>query len=227
MKKRATLFAGISAACYILYFLLNLCIYKTIEFHSIPLTVFCIMMLLQRKNIVMFSTWFLFVVIASIGYIELIINGIRGYNVIVTIIPGLLGIAYLVLMTINLSFVCLPKLEGKTEKLATLWFVPIILYVSRWGIGIYPQIPYLFYNRLNLIKFIMNMLVVVHTIFQCLWLRQRIDKPNQKKKVIAPNSQIEPTLSQADKLLQYKELLDSGAISQEEFDAKKKQVLGL
>ena len=31
----------------------------------------------------------------------------------------------------------------------------------------------------------------------------------------------------ADDLLVYKELLDSGVISQEEFDAKKKQILGL
>ena len=227
MKKKVVLFASISAACYILYFLLDLCIYKNIAFHSIPLTVFCIMMLLQRKNIVMFSTWSIFVVLAFIGYIEDIIYGILGYNAITTIIPGLLGIAYLVLMTINLSFICLPKLEGKTEKLVKLWFVPIILYVSRWGIGIYPQIPYLFYSRNILTNFIMSLLVVIHTIFLCLWLRHRIDGPNQKKKVIELDSQTEHTLSKADKLLQYKELLDSGAISQEEFDAKKKQLLDL
>ena len=33
--------------------------------------------------------------------------------------------------------------------------------------------------------------------------------------------------SNADELKKYKELLDSGVISQEEFDAKKKQLLGL
>ncbi|MBQ7378808.1 MAG: SHOCT domain-containing protein [Clostridia bacterium] len=33
--------------------------------------------------------------------------------------------------------------------------------------------------------------------------------------------------SNADELKKYKELLDSGIISQEEFDAKKKQLLGL
>lgn len=36
-----------------------------------------------------------------------------------------------------------------------------------------------------------------------------------------------PTTSNADELKKYKELLDSGIISQEEFDAKKKQLLGL
>lgn len=34
-------------------------------------------------------------------------------------------------------------------------------------------------------------------------------------------------LSQADELLKFKQLLDSGVITQEEFDAKKKQLLGL
>lgn len=33
--------------------------------------------------------------------------------------------------------------------------------------------------------------------------------------------------SAVDKLIKYKELLDGGIISQEEFDAKKKQLLGL
>lgn len=35
------------------------------------------------------------------------------------------------------------------------------------------------------------------------------------------------TVSNADELLKYKELLDTGVITQEEFDAKKKQLLGL
>ena len=36
-----------------------------------------------------------------------------------------------------------------------------------------------------------------------------------------------PTPSPADEIRKYKELLDIGAITQEEFDAKKKQILGL
>ncbi len=45
----------------------------------------------------------------------------------------------------------------------------------------------------------------------------------QQEKVVS-NIQ---TLSNADELKKYKELLDSGAITQAEFDAKKKQLLGL
>ena len=43
----------------------------------------------------------------------------------------------------------------------------------------------------------------------------------------APNVKQEAPVSNADELKKYKELLDSGVITQEEFDAKKKQLLGL
>ena len=48
------------------------------------------------------------------------------------------------------------------------------------------------------------------------------------KKLNAKNPQASaPTISNADEIKKYKELLDSGIITQEEFDAKKKQLLGL
>lgn len=40
-------------------------------------------------------------------------------------------------------------------------------------------------------------------------------------------AEVKPSISQADELKKYKDLLDSGAITQEEFDTKKKQLLGL
>lgn len=43
----------------------------------------------------------------------------------------------------------------------------------------------------------------------------------------ALNQPSSSTVSEADELLKFKELLDSGVITQEEFDAKKKQILGL
>ena len=43
----------------------------------------------------------------------------------------------------------------------------------------------------------------------------------------APTINQESHQSNADELKKYKELLDSGIITQEEFDAKKKQLLGL
>ena len=51
-------------------------------------------------------------------------------------------------------------------------------------------------------------------------LINRQNKKKQEKPVLVSNSN-------ADELKKYKELLDSGIITQEEFDAKKKQLLGL
>ncbi len=52
-----------------------------------------------------------------------------------------------------------------------------------------------------------------------------INRQDEKEKV-APQT-IEIKSDEADQLKKYKDLLDSGVITQEEFDAKKKQLLGL
>lgn len=52
-----------------------------------------------------------------------------------------------------------------------------------------------------------------------------INRQEAKKAESAP--QIISSLSNADELKKYKELLDTGVITQEEFDAKKKQLLGM
>lgn len=49
----------------------------------------------------------------------------------------------------------------------------------------------------------------------------------QSKKKSEHINHIEAKLDEADKLKKFKELLDSGIITQEEFDAKKKELLGL
>lgn len=62
-----------------------------------------------------------------------------------------------------------------------------------------------------------------------------VDVANEINKLLISNqdnasknsSPIINQVSSADELKQYKELLDSGVITQEEFDAKKKQLLGL
>ncbi|MBQ4128559.1 MAG: SHOCT domain-containing protein [Ruminococcus sp.] len=49
----------------------------------------------------------------------------------------------------------------------------------------------------------------------------------QKEKAQSAGTTIVQNSDEADKLKKYKELLDTGVITQEEFDAKKKQLLGL
>ena len=56
-------------------------------------------------------------------------------------------------------------------------------------------------------------------------LNQLIIERHKKNNSVVANTV--PTSSNADELKKYKELLDTGIITQEEFDAKKKQLLGL
>ena len=53
------------------------------------------------------------------------------------------------------------------------------------------------------------------------------DRQTKETKASAPVTNITQAQSSADELKKFKELLDSGIITQEEFDAKKKQLLGL
>ena len=56
------------------------------------------------------------------------------------------------------------------------------------------------------------------------YVKKKVEE-NKKQKTVA--SVVQTTLSPADELKKYKDLLDNGIITQEEFDAKKKQLLGL
>lgn len=55
----------------------------------------------------------------------------------------------------------------------------------------------------------------------------RVFDEGLKKSADTATVQVKESLSSADELKKFKELLDSGIITQEEFDAKKKQLLGL
>lgn len=68
--------------------------------------------------------------------------------------------------------------------------------------------------------FVSNKDAVFKTITECLIQRQDRTYNHTTAKPVANNSK-------ANELKEYKELLDMGVISQEEFDAKKKQLLGL
>ena len=71
-------------------------------------------------------------------------------------------------------------------------------------------------------KFIKNRVAIHSAISKILVERQGKAKP-----VTTTTIKQEVPQSNADELKKYKELLDSGVISQEEFDAKKQQLLGL
>lgn len=114
-------------------------------------------------------------------------------------------------------------LRNKDHKL--IWFAPciclvpfftFIVYVNRaeyeWGNGFTNySVNWMFYVSVALQICAAALMVVGMTGKE---LTFAFSKPTQK-------------ISEADELSKYKELLDNGVISQEEFDAKKKQLLGL
>lgn len=118
-----------------------------------------------------------------------------------------------------------------------LWFIPGIIQVV--GCLFYCWWTYSYYNdgfHYDLRSTIAIILTPAGEIFyaiacvlSCLWIKTVSSE--DKKTVPDTLSNIinepEPTLGGADKLLQYKELLDLGIITQEEFDEKKNQVLGI
>ncbi len=59
------------------------------------------------------------------------------------------------------------------------------------------------------------------------YVRSRIREEKTSKNTVSSQPIIENHISTADELKKYKELLDGGVITQEEFDMKKKQLLGL
>ena len=93
--------------------------------------------------------------------------------------------------------------------------------ISAVGSGMFNKIVVATSSGKIKFSFIENSQSVREEILQLLMLRQ-----DEKKVESTP---IEPVtkISDADELKKYKELLDSGIITQEEFDIKKKQILGL
>lgn len=80
---------------------------------------------------------------------------------------------------------------------------------------------------LSFIEFLRNVIEIVGTIMMGLALN--IDDAQESSSKTAGSSGIHsrtPAESQMDRLAKLKDLLDNGVISQEEFDAKKKQILG-
>lgn len=116
-----------------------------------------------------------------------------------------------------------------------IWFVPAVVMlmgcVIDWINGGYFRFLFEAWKSM-----VFSIIEIVALLFTGMWLKEDA-KPVKAAPVneyatfdpqavyFAPASS--PTIGGADKLKMYKELLESGTITQEEFDAKKKQILGL
>lgn len=139
---------------------------------------------------------------------------------------GILALlSMLVLLIIFIFQVCAIKHIGAASSFACLQTTLFLIYSlgyteEPWDIGLsvdrYPA-AFLFFVILamliaiTVIVFVSDFKIKQHGI---------LDEPVKSTSIYLPNSN-------ADELVKYKDLLDKGVITQEEFEAKKKQLLGL
>ncbi|MCD7775119.1 MAG: SHOCT domain-containing protein [Clostridiales bacterium] len=183
-------------------------------------TAFAILLALQKKNnglVIVSGANVLF----AIYYII-----IRSLS-LVNILSFLCSAAILTIIL----FTCIPVMQEKGKIVSKLWFIPgalaAVTYLIQWiqgGSSVY---------------IIIDIIEVVAYLMLGLWL-VRSDEHYTGVQSVAVNECVtsEPqsinaretasfTVGDADRLKKCKELLDSGAITQEEFEAKKKEILGL
>lgn len=143
-------------------------------------------------------------------------------------------VAWLAVAVIGVTFLTdyAPQLS-KTAK--TIWFVPALCVIVGWVIYAIQTISTM--GWVNVVPSILNNIVLAISLF--LAMKYVVNPPHKPQIDVAAEADEEeneplddfiPSASDLDaveEMKKYKDLLDSGAISQEEFDAKKKQLLGL
>lgn len=153
------------------------------------------------------------------------------------LLHSLVGVTVVVILVLSL------KNNQITKKIFTKnnWFFGAVLLFVGTLISLWDQRGYLENNTsdawiLILMGLVFRVVKIVPFLFVGLWVKESITSsqtaPVNEYATFSPQKYSNPTESNdaiggADKLKMYKELLDSGTITQEEFDAKKKQILGL
>lgn len=116
-------------------------------------------------------------------------------------------------------------IRGKDHKL--IWFAPCITLVPFFVFTeCVKRAEYNWSNGGGFTSYSINWMFYVSLALQiCAAALMIIAMTGKELPFSLPKST--PKVSEADELAKYKELLDKGVITQEEFDAKKKQILGL
>lgn len=139
------------------------------------------------------------------------------YLGIILLLFGIVFGVFLCSMLQNSLVVSNIKISGKT-KFGVVVDLPIdklsAVRISKWTSSIWAT------TSSGITKFfLLANYEEIYKVLNDLVIERQTQKPSQ--------TQITMYQSNADELKKYKELLDSGIISQEEFEAKKKQLLGL
>ena len=189
---------------------------------------FAVLLFLRKRNIGF--------VIASGVYVFLtIINMIQDASFYTTL-DVLTSVCLFVLILLN----CVPPLTKKAKITKGLWFVPgVLMLINTLIYYIYNYLAIIYNLGETFVIIMIELIRVAAFILMGLWFKESYaateEKDDPKINTYAAldpytvDSNLAGTafVGGADKLKTYKELLDSGVITQEEFDAKKKQILGL
>ena len=118
------------------------------------------------------------------------------------------------------------RMQSGSRIAKNLWFLPAALMVVGTTIACFDLPP-----EYIVLYVVVDAAVITAFLFIGLWYRAEYSIPSNI--VVTPEEEPEekednnsPKIGDAGKLLMYKDLLDSGAITQEEFDQKKQQILG-
>ncbi len=116
-----------------------------------------------------------------------------------------------------------------------IWFIPalaqLVSYIIDWILWHYFRFHYFYWKTV-----LFALVEIAGLLFTGMWIKGDATSaqaaPTNEYATFDPHTMHSAPASTsaiggADKLKMYKELLDSGAITQEEFDAKKQQILGL
>lgn len=147
------------------------------------------------------------------------------WNVIVHITHGSFSIDVLFWVAADIAGVLLLILVlNKNQLIQYIWFLPAAFSLVEEAYG------YIFLDyRLTLRYALLAIFIVGSYLFVGLWLKadtyvapsRKIATPRQIAHSASPESDT------VDRLKELKELLDTGVLTKEEFDAKKKQILGV
>lgn len=137
-------------------------------------------------------------------------------------------IALLIIVAVIL-LICLISLFGKSEKKDSVAHVVLPIIALVFGFFLFsnfigePSFGYDFIlaSSSQIVSYVLLALITVFAFLK----RSQFAFPKNDTPVVVEKKSV--PVSTTDELKKYKELLDSGVITQEEFDAKKKQLMGL
>ena len=167
-------------------------------------------------------------IVLLIGFVVSALASLFGNNNILSIV------AWVAATVIGAAFLTnyVPQLT-KTAK--SIWFVPALCVIIGWVIFAIQTISSA--GWINVVPSILNNIVLAASLF--LSMNYVVNPPRKQQIDAADETTAEEKenydsyapdhsgLDAVEEMKKYKDLLDSGAISQEEFETKKKQLLGL